>query len=35
VQYGVSRQKFERATDAPAKRGGLLSRLRRTLTSAF
>src|SRR6185369_14339393 len=35
VQYGVSRQRSERATDAPVKRGGLLTRLRRTLSSAF
>ena len=35
VQYGVSRQKADRGTDAPVKRGGLFSRLRRTLSSAF
>jgi cell division protein FtsA len=35
VQYGVSRQKTERVTDAPVKRGGLFSRLRRTISSAF
>ncbi|HEX4403908.1 MAG TPA: cell division FtsA domain-containing protein, partial [Polyangia bacterium] len=35
VQYGISRQKLDRVTDAPAKRGGLFSRLRRTLTTAF
>jgi len=35
VQYGVARQKTERPSDVPAKRGGLLSRLRRTLSTAF
>ena len=35
VQYGFARQRTERVTDAPAKRGGLLSRLRRTLSAAF
>src|SRR5262249_28150290 len=32
VQYGVSRQKSERTGDEPVKRGGLFSRLRRTLS---
>ena len=35
VQYGVSRQRAERVTDVPQKRGGLFSRLRRTLSNAF
>ena len=35
VQYGVSRQDTERVVDVPVKRGGLLSKLRRTLSSAF
>jgi cell division protein FtsA len=35
VQYGMSRHKSDRVTDAPVKRGGFLSKLRRSLSSAF
>jgi cell division ATPase FtsA len=35
VEYGVARLRAERITDIPAKRGGLFSRLRRSLSSAF
>ena len=35
VQYGMARQDAERVTDGPPKRGGFLSRIRRTLSNAF
>jgi cell division protein FtsA len=35
VQYGLSQSKHERVSDVPAKRGGLFSRLRRSIANAF